>query len=117
MSLTKVCIEKIMFLPLNCKMFEVMFEVKSDSLEPVLKHYDVEAQALHDLLWKEFHIPGMELRIANTAFDFLIDCCEEKRDLCETLKGEIKQCVLMASIYYTNIAPNAVSTAEFAVES
>lgn len=41
----------------------------------------------------------MEIRIANTAFDFLIDCCEEKKELCETLKGEIKKNILMAGIF------------------
>lgn len=55
----------------------------------------------------------MEIRIANTALDFLIDCCENKKDLCETLKGEIKKNILMAGIFYTNIAPEAACTSDF----
>lgn len=83
--------EHFMFLPLNQHIFKTMFEIKSNSLEPILKQYDVDQKYLYDLLWEEFDISGMEIRIANTAFDFLIDCCEKKRDLRETLKGENKK--------------------------
>ena len=79
----------------------------------ILKQYDVDQKNLYDQLWQEFNIPGMEIRIANTAFDFLIDCCEEKKELCATLKGEIKKNILMAGIFYTNIAPEAACTSDF----
>lgn len=105
--------EKFMLFPLNQHIFKTMFEIKSNSLEPILKQYDVEHKNLYDLLWKEFNIPGMEIRIANTAFDFLIECCEKKKDLCKTLKGEIKKNILMAGIFYTNVAPNAINTIDF----
>lgn len=105
--------EQFMFLPLNQHVFKTMFEIKSNSFEPILKQYDVDQKNLYDLLWEEFNIPGMEIRIANTAFDFLIDCCEKKMDLCDTLKGKIKKNILMSSIFYTNVAPNAINTIDF----
>lgn len=103
----------LMFLPLTKKVFDIMFDTKADSINPVLKHYDVSREFLHDMLWKEFNIESMETRIANTALDFLIDCCEEKKDLCKTLKGEIKKNILAAAIFYTNIAPEAAFTSDF----
>lgn len=105
--------KQFMFLPLNQHIFKTMFEIKSNSLEPILKQYDVDQNNLYDQLWKEFNIPGMEIRIANTALDFLIDCCENKKDLCETLKGEIKKNILMAGIFYTNVAPETACTSDF----
>lgn len=105
--------EEFMVLPLNQHIFKTMFEMKTDSLKPILKQYDVDRNNLYDLLWEEFNIPGMEIRIANTAFDFLIECCEKKRELCETLKGEIKKNILMSSIFYTNVAPDAINTMDF----
>lgn len=105
--------EKFMFLPLNQHIFKTMFEIKSNSLEPILKQHDVDQKNLYNLLWKEFDIPGMEIRIANTAFDFLIDCCENKRELEKTLKSEIKKNILMSSIFYTNVAPDAINTIGF----
>lgn len=105
--------KQFMFLPLNQHVFKIMFEIKSNSLEPILKQYEVDQKNLYDQLWQEFNIPGMEIRIANTAFDFLIDCCEEKKELCETLKGEIKKNILMAGIFYTNIAPEAACASNF----
>lgn len=105
--------EHFMFLPLNQHIFKTMFEIKSNSLEPILKQYDVDQKYSYDLLWEEFDISGMEIRITNTAFDFLIDCCEKKRDLRETLKGENKKNILMSSIFYTNVAPNAINTIDF----
>ena len=105
--------EKFMFLPLNQHIFKIMFEIKSNSLEPILKQYGVDQKNLYDLLWEEFNILGMEIRIANTAFDFLIDCCEKKRELEKTLKGEIKKNILMSSIFYTNVSPDAISTMDF----
>ena len=105
--------DEFMVLPLNQHIFKIMFEIKFNSLELILKQYDVDQKKLYDSLWEEFNIPGMEIRIANTAFDFLIECCEKKRDLCETLKGEIKKNILMASIFYTNVAPNAINKVDF----
>lgn len=104
-------LDTVMLLPISRKMFEVMFEVKSCDLKSVLDEYDVCKKELHDALWEEFDIPGMENRIANTAFDFLIDCCRDKRDLCKTLKGEIKKDILMSAIFYTIVMPSATSTA------
>lgn len=105
--------EAFMFLPLDLKIFNIIFDVKSKDINPILEQYGVEKQILYNMLWEEFNIPGMEVRIANTAFDFLIDCCEKKVDLCETLKGEIKKNILMSGIFYTNVAPKAAITADF----
>lgn len=46
---------------------------------------------------------------------FLIDCCETKHDLRETLIGEIRNVILAAGVFYTNIAPDAVSTDDFEI--
>lgn len=113
----QICKEEFMRMPLSKRFFDVIIEVKSNNLAPVLEQYCVSQEDLCLSLWEEFNIPGMEVRIANTALDFLIDCCETKRDLCHTLKGEIKKNILMAGIFYTNIAPEAISTAEVSVSA
>lgn len=102
-----------MLLPLDRKIFEIMLEVKCDALEPIIKHYDTDRQSLYQLLWEEFNIPGMEIRIANTALDFLTDCCKKKRDLEASLRGEIKKNILAAGIFYANIAPEAMNITDF----
>lgn len=63
---------------------------------------------------EEFNIPGMEARIANTAFGFLIFKCAEGKELNKLLRIEIKECILAAGIFYTNVAPEACSTLDFA---
>lgn len=105
--------KKLMFLPLTKGVFKSMFDIKSENIGPVLEQYNTDCQSLYDALWEEFNIPGMEIRIANTAFDFLICCCEEKKDLCDTLKGEIKKNILASSVFYTNVAPHAAHTSDF----
>lgn len=105
-----VSYEVFMKLPLVKNIFEMIFEVKGESLDPVLECYGVSTEKLKEVLWKEFNIAGMEVRIANTAVDFLIDCCTMKMDLSESLVGTIRHCILMAGIYYTNVEPNAVDT-------
>lgn len=100
----------IMFAQLNLELFNLIFKAKSKELSVIMKEYNVSKLDLHNTLWEEFNIPGMETRIANTAFDFLIDCCMEKRDLEDTLRKEIKKDILMSSIYYSNVAPNAINT-------
>mgnify|MGYP001087541115 CR=1 FL=1 len=100
----------LMFTRISLTAFNIMFEVKDESLSSVMKQYRVSKQDLHDTLWEEFNISGMEVRIANTAFDFLIECCENQKDLKDTLVGEIRKDILMSSIYYSNVAPNAVNT-------
>lgn len=101
-----------MLLPLKKEISDVMFSVKSDSINPVLERYGVDRQGLHDLLWEELNIPGMEVRTANTAFDFLIVSCEENRELETSLKAEVKKNILGAGVFYTNIAPEAVHPSE-----
>ena len=103
----------LMKLPLKKSFFDTMFDVKKEAIGPVLAHYNVDEQTLHDMLWEEYNISGMENRIANTAFDFLITACEQGKDLPETLKGAVKENILAAAIYYTNIAPDTVHTSEF----
>lgn len=105
--------KKIMFLPLTKGVFKSMFEIKSEYIGPVLEQYNTDSQSLYDVLWKEYNIPGMEIRIANTAFDFLICCCNEKKDLRETLTGEIRKNILASSVFYTNVAPHATHTSDF----
>lgn len=107
--------QKFMRLSLNKILFNAIFEVKKDDFTPVLEQYKVTKQELYDILWKELHIPDMEVRIANTAMDFLIDCCETKHDLRETLIGEIRNVILAAGVFHTNIAPDAVSTDDFEI--
>lgn len=46
----------------------------------------------------------MEIRIANTAFNFLIMKCVEKKELDKNLSNEIGECILTAEIFYTNVA-------------
>ncbi len=105
---------KLMFTPLTGKIFDLMFKIKSDDIKPVLAYYELDAKALHDLLFTQFNIPGMEVRIANTAFDYLICCCESNMDLKDkTLPEKIKDCILMSGVFYTNIAPDAAHTSEF----
>ena len=53
----------------------------------------------------------MEIRIANTAFDFLIDCCENKRELEKTLKSEIKKNILTYAILKKIPSPAVVAHA------
>lgn len=86
-----------MLRPLSKVVFDKMFECKLELIEPVLKTYKVQPEDLKNLLWKEFNIPGMEVRIANTAFNVLIRCCEKKEDLCESLLGEVRHVILTAS--------------------
>lgn len=105
--------QKIMFSLLNKNSFDIMFDAKINEINSVLKQYKVTKQELYNTLWTEFNISGMEVRIANTAFDFLIDCCKEKRELKDTLKGEIKKNILMSCVFYTNVAPNAAHTTDF----
>ena len=104
---------RVMFMPLTKKFFDMMFDVKQAKLKPILEQYGTDNQSLHDELWEELNTPGMENRIANTAIDYLIDCCKEKKDLCDTLRGTIRNTILMSGIFYTNVAPNAACTAEF----
>ena len=41
--------EKFMLLLLDQHIFKIMFEIKSNSLEPILKHYGVDQKNLYDL--------------------------------------------------------------------
>lgn len=108
--------KKLMFLPLTKSIFKSIFDIKSEDIDSVLEQYNTDQQSLYDALWEEFNIPSMEIRIANTAFDYLICCCQEKKDLCETLKGEIKKNILASSVFYTNIAPYAAHTSDFKIK-
>lgn len=85
-----------------------MLEVKKENLIIVQEQYKCSEQELHDILWEEFNISGMKTRIANTALDFLIIDCEEKKDLEDTLRKEVKKNILGAAIYYTNVAPEGI---------
>lgn len=102
--------ELFMHLRLTKPIFQSMFKVKKEALASVLNHYKITESELFELLWQEFDIPGMEVRIANTAFDFLIDRCEGCHEAEPSARAEIKHDILMSDIYYTNIAPNAINT-------
>jgi len=91
--------KKIMLLPITSKLFDLMCEVKEKYLGVVMYQFNCSKQEIHDTLWEEFNISGMENRIANTAFDFLIDCCERKKDLEDTLRKEIRKDILHAGIF------------------
>lgn len=94
---------------LSKKIFDKIFEIKADAVQPVLDNFNVEKEELKNLLWEEFNIPGMEVRIANTALDWLIMNCEEDNDLGKTLKSEIRKDILYAGIFYTNVAPDCIN--------
>lgn len=102
-------------MPITEKIFAIMFEAKAESKDfvEILKYYNINKQDLYNLLWEEFNIPGMEIRIANTAFDFLITKCAEKKELDKVLKNEIGECILTAGIFYANVAPEACTTSDF----
>lgn len=70
---------EVMNLQVTLKLFELMLEVKKENLLIVQEQYKCSEQELHDILWEEFNISGMKTRIANTALDFLIIDCEEKK--------------------------------------
>lgn len=108
--------ELFMKMQITESVFSVMFEekTKSEHFIEILKTYNTNNNDLYGVLWEEFNIPGMEVRIANTAFDFLILKCVEKKELNKLLRNEIKECVLSAGIFYTNVAPEACSTSDFA---
>ena len=93
----------LMLSKITLEIFEMMFKLKKENLVTVREQYKCSEQELHDILWEEFNIPGMEVRIANTALNFLIMDCETKKDLEATLRKEIHRNVLGAAIYYTNI--------------
>lgn len=101
---------------LSKEFFDQIFEIKADAVQPVLNNFNVEKEELKNLLWEEVNIPGMEVRIANTAFDWLIMCCREHRDLQETLKSEIKKNILQAGIFYTNVAPDCINARDWKPE-
>lgn len=100
--------KNIMYQKLTRKFFETMFELKKDHIAPVLARFNTDADGLKEALWTEFDIPGMEVRVANTAFDWVIECCERENDLQESLVKEIRKCILHSGIFYTNVAPNVV---------
>lgn len=104
-----VLARKVMLLPCNKMIFDKIFDLKTVDMEPVCRVYNVSTDELKSMVWEEFDIPGMEVRIANTALDWLIDCCEAEHYVRKTLRGEIKQVILHAAIFYTNVAPHAVS--------
>jgi len=101
--------KKFMLLPCDKMIFDKIFDLKVAGMECVCKVYDVSMDELRSLVWEEFDIPGMEVRVANTALNFLIDCCESEYDLCKTLKGGVKKVILAAAIFYTNVAPDAIT--------
>lgn len=88
--------------------FEAIFQIKREAILTVLNTYGVQELELKELLWKRFNIPGMEVHIANTALDFLIECCTENKDLEKTIGEEIEKDILYAATYYTNINPEAI---------
>ncbi len=101
--------KQFMLSPLNKIVFDKIFELKADAIEPILSVYKETQENLKKILWKEFNIAGMDVRTANTAFDWLISRCAEGVDLCATLEGEIKNVILHAAIFYTNVAPDAIT--------
>lgn len=108
--------KNLMYQKLTRKTFDLMFDMKKNAIGPILTHFDVDKDTLKDTLWKELDIPGMEVRIANTAFDWVIECCEQDRDLQENLTREIRKCILHAGIFYTNVAPDVVHPRYFKPE-
>ena len=103
----------VMLRPLDKMIFNVMFNTKEEDINPILEQYNTSKEILRDILWEELNIDGMDLRTANTAVDFLIDCSEKKYDLRKTIREEIRKNILMAGVFYTNIAPYAVCTGDY----
>lgn len=104
--------QTFMRLPLSRLVFDTIFEIKKNAFQPVLVQYRVSQEELYDLLWEKLNVPDMDVRTANTAMDFLIDCCERKKDLAETINVMLHDMILASAVYYTNIAPDAVSTSD-----
>lgn len=107
--------ELFMKMPVTEKIFTIIFETKTKSKDfvEILKYYNINKQDLYSIMWEKFNIPGMEIRIANTAFDFLIMKCVEKKELDKNLSNEIGECILTAGIFYTNVAPEACKISDF----
>lgn len=107
-------VKSFMKMPVTEKIFTIIFEAKTKSKDfvEILKYYNISKQDLYNLLWEEFNIPRMEVRIANTAFDYLIIDCIKKEEP-GSLKSEIKECILAAAVFYTNVAPEACTTSDF----
>ncbi len=107
--------ELFMKMPVTEKIFTIIFEEKTKSKDfaKLLGYYNINKHDLYSIMWEEFNIPGMEIRIANTAFDFLITECAEKKELDKVLKNEIRECILTAGNFYTNVAPEACTTSDF----
>lgn len=106
-----------MMSPINKLKFDKIFELKMDQTEPVLCVYKESQEHLKEILWEEFNIPGMDVRTANTAFNFLITRCKQNNDLADTLRSEIKNAILHAAIFYTNVAPDAVTDTDWKPDS
>lgn len=107
--------ELFMKMPVTEKIFTIIFEEKTKSKDfaKLLGYYNINKHDLYSIMWEEFNIPGMEIRIANTAFDFLIMKCVEKKELAKLVRNEIRECVLAAGIFYTKVAPEACTTLDF----
>ncbi len=107
--------ELFMKMPVTEKIFAIIFKPKTKSLDFVklLEYYNISGQDLYSIMWEKFNIPGMEIRIANTAFDFLIAKCAGKKELDKVLRNEIGECILAAGFFYTNVAPEACTISDF----
>lgn len=92
------------------KMFNLMLEQKKEDLKVILDKCSITKQQLVDALCEECFITGMENRICNTAIDFLITKYETESISCKAseLHQDIRDSILMAGIYYTNVAPDAI---------
>lgn len=94
------------------KFFNLIIKQKVNDLQVVYDCFDISSEQLRSTVHEMCFIPGMEVRICNTAIDFLIDQCTEFRDKGCSLRQTISECILAAGVYYTNIAPDAISTNE-----
>ncbi len=107
--------ELFMKMPVTEKIFAIIFESKTKSKDfvKILEFYNINRQDLYGVLWEEFNVACMEVRIANTAFDFLIMKCVEKKELVKLVRDEIREFVLAAGIFYTKVVPEACTTLDF----
>ena len=107
--------ELFMKMSVTEKIFTIIFEEKTKSKDfaKLLGYYNINKHDLYSIMWEEFNIPGMEIRIANTVIWFFnYKMCWEK-ELDKVLKNEIRECILTAGNFYTNVAPEACTTSDF----
>lgn len=85
--------------------FDAMMEtLRGDgTLSVICKHFDLTENVVINTLHEELFIPGMTNEIAWQALCWIETDIESNKEV-NSLKGTIRNCVLMAGIFYTNVS-------------